>query len=154
MVEALVVLPVLIILFVSVFYVRNQVLARHAAESKARACAWAFSMNNCNAVPPGCDELVRVVRAGGPLGKKVGDALDDATGGFAGPIVTKVLKPVLDAAFGKALDANTQFSYERPVLYGGGTQSAHGGYYLACNLAPETLMDVAKDAWDALRSKF
>src|ERR1700690_2403507 len=107
MVEAVVVLPVLIILFVSVFYVRNQVLARQAAESKARACAWAFSMNNCNAVPPGCDGLVRVVSAAGPLGKKVGDALNNATGGIAGPIVTNVLKPLLDAAFGQALDANT-----------------------------------------------
>ncbi len=155
-VEAVVVLPVLIILFVSVFYVRNQVFARQAAESKARACAWAFSMNNCDdhKIPVGCEGLVGVVSAAGPLNDQVEKALSKATGGIAGSIVTNVLEPVLGAAFGQALDANTKFSYERPALYGGGTQSAHGGYHLACNLAPETLSQVAMDAWHALTSKF
>jgi hypothetical protein len=156
MVEAVVVLPVLIILFVSVFYVRNQVLARQAAESKARMCAWAFSMSNCDMdrVPAGCEGFVGVVSAGGPLGDRVNGELSNATYGIAGPIVEVVLKPVLVAAFGQALDAKTDVSYERPGLYGGGTQSAHGGYHLACNLTPETLPDVAMDAWHALSSKF
>jgi hypothetical protein len=75
-------------------------------------------------------------------------------GGIVGPIVSKVLSPALDAAFGRALDANTQQSYERPPLYGGGTQSASGSYHLACNLTRETPLDVVKDAWNALTSLF
>lgn len=154
MVEAVVVLPVLIILFVSVFYVRSQVLARQTAESKARACAWAYSMNNCNAIPPGCEQLVRAVDAAGPLNDKIEEKLSNVSGGIAGPLVSSILRPMLDAALGRAVDANTEISYDRPALYGGGTQSAHGGYRLACNLTPETLEQVGMDAWNALSSKF
>lgn len=151
-VEAVVVLPVLIILFVSVFYVGGQVLGQQAAESQARACAWAYSMNNCTSIPAGCDATL--ASAGAPLGDALENALSKAGAGIAAPVVSSVLRPFLDLAFGQALDAKTEVSYERPVLYGGGTQSAHGGYHLACNLAPETLTDVAKDAWNALASKF
>ena len=153
-VEAVIVLPVFVILFVSVFYVRSQVLARQASESKARTCAWAYSMNNCNTVPPGCEGLVKVVRESGPVADKVSQAASKATGGLAGPVVHQVLSPALDAAFGRSLDSNTQQSYERPPLYGGGTQSASGSYHLACNLTPETPLDVAKDAWNTLKSLF
>jgi len=151
-VEAVIVLPVLIILFVSVFYVRNQVLARQAAERQARTCAWAYSMNNCSAVPPGCS--AQIVSAAGPLGGKIEGKLSKASGGIAGPVVNDVLDPVLRAAFGKALDAKSQVPYERPAIYGGGTQTASGGYHLACNLTTETLEYVGKDAWDALKSNF
>ena len=152
--EAVIVLPVLVILFVSVFYVRSQVLARQASESKARTCAWAYSMNNCNSDPPGCEGLVRVVRESGPIADKVSQAAGKATGGVAGPVVKRVLSPAIDAAFGRALDSSTQQSYERPPLYGGGTESASGSYHLACNLTPETPLDVAKDAWNTLKSLF
>ena len=151
-VEAVVVLPVLIILFVSVFYVAGQVLGQQAAERQARACAWAYSMNNCTSVPAGCDATL--VSAAAPLTKGLEDALSKAGAGIAAPVVSSVLRPFLDLAFGQALDAKTEVIYERPALYGGGTQSTHGGYHLACNLQPETLVDVAKDAWNALCSKF
>jgi len=152
MVEAVVVLPVLIILFVSVFYVRNQVLASQAAASEARTCAWAYSMNNCSTVPPGCD--AQIVGAARSIDARVEEDLSKARSGVAGPVVDRVLKPVLDAAFGQALDANSYITYNRPSLYGGGTRDARGSYHLACNLAPQTLTDVAKDAWNALSSKF
>jgi hypothetical protein len=152
-VEAVVVLPVFIIIFVSVFYIRSQVLSRQAAESKARTCAWAYSMKNCNEIPPGCEGVLQVVSGAGRVDDKIEGALSSATGGLVGPVIAKVLEPALKAAFGRALDARTQKSYERPTLYGGGTATTSGSYHLACNLTPETPLDVAKDAWNAL-SKF
>ncbi len=151
-VEAVVVLPVLIILFASVLYVRTQVLGRQAAESQARACAWAYSMNNCTSVPVGCN--ARLVSAGASLGGQVESALSEAGAGIAAPIVSAVLRPFLELAFGQALDAKTDVAFERPALYGGGTRSVHGGYHLACNVGPKTLTDVAKDAWNALCATF
>ena len=92
--------------------------------------------------------------AAGPLNDKIEEKLSKVSGGIAGSLVSSILRPMLDAAFGKAVEANTQISYDRPALYGGGTQSAHGGYRLACNLTPETLEQVGMDAWNALSSKF
>jgi hypothetical protein len=45
--EAVVVLPIFIVLFISLFYVRDQVLAKQAAQERARTCAWLYSWNNC-----------------------------------------------------------------------------------------------------------
>jgi len=155
-VEAVVILPVLIILFVSVTYIRNQVLAQQAADNKARSCAWAYSANNCEAVPAGCEELVKPVTAGTGVASKVSDALSSSAGWIGPvikPVIEAVLDPVLENVFGRALEANTVVAFERPGLFGGGTQSARGKYRLACNIKPETAPEVAKDAWNALVSK-
>lgn len=61
-VEAVVVLPVFLILFISLFYVRDQVLARQATQEQARTCAWLYSANNCefdaNSMPAYCDGVL------------------------------------------------------------------------------------------------
>jgi hypothetical protein len=150
--EAVVVLPVFIIIFASVLYVRSQVLSRQAAETKARACAWAFSTNNCGAIPPGCEDIVRKVDGAAGVVDEIEKDLLSARGGLVGPVVAKVIEPALKCAFGSALDANTKQSYQRPSLYGGGTATASGSYHLACNLAHETLIEVANDAWKSLFS--
>jgi hypothetical protein len=152
-VEAVVVLPVFVIIFVSVFYIRGQVLSRQAAESKARTCAWAYSVKNCNEIPPGCESVLQVVSGAGQVDDKIEEKLAKAKAGIVAPVIAKILEPALKAAFGRALDARTQQFYERPALYGGGTATSSGSYHLACNLTPETPLDVAKDAWNAL-SKF
>ena len=149
-VEAVIVLPVFIIIFVSVFYVRGQVFSRQAAETKARTCAWAYSMKNCSEIPPGCEGVLQVVSGAGQVDGKIEKALSGATGGLVGPVIAKVLEPALKAAFGRSLDASTQESYQRPALYGGGTATSSGSYHLACNLTPETALEVAKDAWNTL----
>jgi len=147
-VEAVVFMPVLIIILASVYFVRNQVLARQAAEAKARTCAWAYSMQNCDDIPVGCEGFVHETRDGGAVAQKITDALSRSTGGIIGPIISGVLKPALKAAFGRSLEANTQVSFVRPGVYGGSTQNAQGRYQLACNLKRETAPDVAKDAWN------
>lgn len=145
-VEAVVILPVLVILLASIYYVRNQSVAKMAAETKARACSWDFSKNNCNSVPAGCEGFVKEARGGGAVTKSVDNAL---TGdfGIVGKVLSNVLNPVLKKVYGRSLEANTQVSFGRPAIYGGGTSTVQGTYHLACNLENETLEDLAKDAW-------
>ncbi len=150
-VEAVVVLPVFIIIFVSVFYVRSQVLSRQAAETKARTCAWAYSMINCeDAYPPGCEVVLQPGNGAGRVTDTVGNAISGVASDRAGPVITNVLQPAIDTVFGSSLDARTKQSYQRPALYGGGTATSSGSYHLACNLKTETLPEVAQDAWNSL----
>jgi len=159
MVEATIVLPVFILLLVGVLYVRDQALTSHAVELTARTCAWQYSVTNCDLVPPGCEGLVTAGTSHNGASQAVMDALRggesgalkqaDKTG-VVSKIVESLLGPVLEAAFGRSLDATAKRDLERPQLLGGDldpVKKMTGHYHLACNLTPESPIDVAKDAW-------
>jgi hypothetical protein len=148
-VEAAIVLPFFVILFVSVYYVRNELLARQTAEIHARRCAWAYSANNCELVPAGCENDLREVWEGEALSKEIGEKLNVGDG-LIKTAVMFVLDPVLEAVFGHALNATTETTFERPNLYGGGTATANGTYHLACNLQHKDIGDVASDVWNSI----
>lgn len=147
--EAVVVLPIFIVLFISLFYVRDQVLAKQAAQERARSCAWLYSWNNCefdaSSMPAECRDVVASTPVGADAAKAVSEKL---TGdGFFANVVSKMVDPALKAAFGSAIDVNVSRGVTQPLLYGGHAQSTSGNYHLACNLKPTTPLDVAKDAW-------
>jgi hypothetical protein len=156
MVEATIVAPVFILLLVSVLYVRDQALTQHDVDMKARSCAWQFSAANCDAVPPGCEGIVAQSTKQNPASQAVTDALQggkdqsvkhaDRTG-VVSKIIDSLIDPVLDAAFGRSLDATVERDLERPDAFGGKTKTMTGRYHLACNLTPEDPTDVAKEAW-------
>ena len=156
MVEATIVVPVFILLLVSVLYIRDQALTEHEVEMKARSCAWQFSAANCDAVPPGCEDLVVQSTQHSAAGQAVTDALQggkdesvkhaDKTG-VVSKIIDSLIGPALDAAFGRSLDATVEQDLERPEMFGGKTKAMTGRYHLACNLTPEDPTDVAKQAW-------
>lgn len=148
-VEAVVVLPVFIVLFISLFYVRDQVLAKQAAQERARTCAWLYSWNNCQfdekLMPAECDRKATEA----PIGADAAEAVTEKlTGdGFFKDIVSGMLDEALEAAFGRATDVKISREVTKPALYGGKTQALTGEYHLACNLKPTTAPEVAKDAW-------
>lgn len=159
-VEAAIVAPVLVLLLVSVLYFRDQAVTRQAAEMEARTCAWLYSVNNCERVPPGCDGKLTQETRDNPASSAVLDALQggesqsvaraDKTG-VVSKIVDSLLGPALKAAFGRGLEAKVAKELERPAMYGGGKNTITGRYRLACNLTPEDPTDVAKDAWSLFR---
>lgn len=156
MVEAVVVLPVFIVIFVSLLYARDQVLARQQANTLARSCAWQYSMNNCSHKPPECSAVLA-----GPIlsGMKHPDLEDALTTGAAdalsnadasdlvGAAVGAILGPAFEAVLGRSVTATARRKVERPALYGGDVKTVQGSYELPCNLAPTTAPEVAKDAW-------
>jgi hypothetical protein len=148
-VEAVIVLPIFVLLFISLFYVRDQVVARQATQSQARTCAWLYSWNNCDksALSPECQAVVTDEAffndATAELSEKLG-------GGLVGDALKGILDPVLEAAFGRALDAQVSKEIPRPAIYGGKTQNVSGSYHLACNLKPTTAPEVARDAWSRI----
>lgn len=162
-IEALAALPVFILLFVSVLYVRDQAVTKQDVEMRARTCAWLYSANNCSDVPAGCEGVVREASgSGGPIGD-VGEALTDAqktiqNQGFGGAIATivgRLIAPALEEAFGRSLDVHVEDKIARPRLYWEDkdvpeTNTLTGRYHLPCNLRPTTSKDVALEAWKIL----
>ncbi len=153
-VEAAVVMPLFILAFASVIFIRNLVLARQEAEAKARTCAWLYSAANCepNAMPPGCSEILQRVSIAGRVSSEIEHALQGALIWPFDKVISRVLEPVLEAAFGSAVQATAPREFERPGLYRDNPSPVTGTYQLACNVSPTTPLQVAKEAWNAIRN--
>jgi hypothetical protein len=163
MVEAVIVIPVLILLWASLYYAGGLALSRQQGEATARSCAWLYSSNNCDRqklmqVAPECDAVLSDTTASSvpsdiqdTLNQGVENAMDggDAKGIVASVVGQLVVAP-LAAAFTSSVDAKSDLELSRPTLYGGGIQVVSGRYYLACNLPHERPEDVASRAWKKL----
>ena len=160
MVEAVIALPVFVIVFLALTYMRDQAIATQAAEQQARTCAWLYSAQNClGDAPAGCADVLGEPHVPDMPDPDVAGALDEGLkgieqGGQAGELVSgvvgKLLAPALLAAFGREVDAEATRLVDRSPLFGEGQKVVGGRYRLACNLTPKEPEDVAKDAWAKL----
>lgn len=158
-VEAVVALPVFVILFVGVCFLRNMTEARLTTDQLARRCAWEYSNNGCKDVPAGCDRVFSEVGLG-EINMNVGDALRAGADSFVGSgdgkaAIRRVLEwlvvNLVTQAFTKSIDAKPAVERERPGLFGGGRSRVQGRYRLACNLPRDTQGNVAQKVWDQFR---
>jgi hypothetical protein len=149
-VEAVVALPVLVLLFVAVFFFRDRAGAQHETATRARSCAWLYSANDCRGIPAGCEGVLTDTSA-------VGDASEIPMPAIAGDseenrkvngIVSGLLDKALLTLFGSGVKAHATKGVRRPSVLGEGTLELSSDYHLACNLAPTTADRVVRDAWD------
>lgn len=156
-IEAVVALPVFVILFIGVIFVRDLTGARLAADSEARRCAWEFSANGCSDIPVGCAGVVRRL----PLGELDEDMSDTweagvsalENGNVQGAIITALTRFVLvplTSAFTQRLEANKTLERTRPNVFGGGTSQVSGRYRLSCNLKSKSQQKIIDDVWSSL----
>lgn len=157
-VEAAVALPFFVLLFVGLNYMRAAVLKKHELSMTARTCAWLFSESNCQVIPDGCQNVlgspsVSASSASQQLHDKLKGGASEAAAltQVVSNIITDLLGPALDAAFGESFDAVPHSSVDKPKLFGGGSLEVFGHYHLACNLKQETPLDVVTDAWKIFR---
>jgi hypothetical protein len=158
MVEAVIVIPVLALLWGSLYFLGDLFASRQAAARHARSCAWLYSANNCQAVPPGCEGILNE-SSGSAVAPDVQNALEDGAkralqGGDAKGIVATVIgdlvaAPLL-AAFTSSVDAASTKKVRRPLAYGGGETHVEGRYHLACNLEATSPEQMAGKAWSSL----
>ena len=148
-VEAVVALPVLVLLFISVFYVRDNALALQGAANQARTCAWLYSAANCpddpSAIPAACEGSRPAVDPDNVESPELPNVIDPL-----GAAIERVLNVALEAAFGRATTVDAQRSFNPPKIYGGGTKVVHRNYHLACNIQKKELGDVISEAWTNL----
>lgn len=147
--EAVVALPVLVLLFVAIFFFRDLAGARHDAAIRARSCAWLYSAGNCRSVPAGCEGVLTDTTAAGgsdlPL-PSIDDSKEENR--KVNGIVGELLDDTLVTLFGTGVNAHATKDVRRVPLLGGGQLQTASEYHLACNLAPTTPAQVVKDAWD------
>jgi hypothetical protein len=159
MVEAVIVIPILLLLWVSLYYLADQFASRQSAAMTARSCAWLYSANNCEEVPPGCGDFLQESRGSAEVSPDVNDALQGGADaalqgadaqGFVASVVSNLVAGPLLAAFTRSVDATVTLEVKQPIAYGGGLKQVTGRYHLACNLEPTTPEEMAQDAWNSL----
>ena len=154
-VEAVIVIPFFILVFVSLLYVRDQAVGKQTAEMHARTCAWLYSANDCSEIPADCQDVL--TPHSGVSASEAESALGDGArrltsqGGVVESVVRPLIMPALQAAFGRSVDATVSREVERPGAYGGGMKIVTGRYHLACNLEHTTPIEVVEDAWRRIR---
>ena len=158
MVEAVIVIPVLLLLWISLYYAGSLCLTQQKTEVSARSCAWLYSANNCEKVPVGCEKLLvdstsasvdpevdETLKHGAETAMNGGDAK-----GIVATIIGELVAAPLAAAFTSSVDAKVEQQVQQPTAYGGGLKAVTGRYHLACNLAHETPESVAERAWSSI----
>jgi hypothetical protein len=159
MVEAVIVIPVLLLLWVSLYYLADQFATRQSAAMTARSCAWLYSANNCTEVPAGCGDFLTPSRSSADVSPDVSNALNEGASkaleggdaeGIVGAVVSNLVAGPLIAAFTRSVDATVAKDVQQPAVYGGGVKTVTGHYHLACNLEPTTPEKMAQDAWSSL----
>ncbi|MGC4068885.1 MAG: pilus assembly protein [Polyangiaceae bacterium] len=161
-VEAVVVLPVFVILLVGLFFVRDLTRARLRADQEVRRCAWQYAMyENCEQAPPGCEEVVGKGHYGALLPDKLDDAINSLGSGSKGGssegyarvrhVLENFVERYLAQAVTKRFDAEKTVKQARPPMFGGGTRVLRGKYDLACNVRPQRQRDVVTAVWNQFK---
>jgi hypothetical protein len=156
-VEAVVALPVFVILFSGVFFVRELTGAKLDAAREARRCAWEYSANGCDAIPDGCGGVVaRSPRESFP--ESLAGAWEDTKNSVSEGkykqaflnVLTKSVSDAIVAAFTLSLDAEKVEERAQPPLFGGGKTLVPAKYHLACNLKDKSKEQIVEEVWNFL----
>lgn len=160
-VEAVIALPVFVILFIGMFFVRDLANAQLSANEEVRRCSWEYALiNNCEEKPPGCDHIVGDGHYGSlrpntdvsltDLGKY---AASNSSQGFSA--VENILRKFVDEyilqAITKKFDARKTIEVKRPELFGGGKSVATAKYGMACNVRAQKQDDIATTVWNQFK---
>lgn len=154
MVELVMALPVFVLLFAGVFYVRDLAVETQRQDEIARSCAWRYSMNGCTEVPVGCavhEESPPEIPAG-----ELDDALQNVgnagasgsgTDGLIQEFVGEIITPMIQNALGRSAVSEPHGEVIKQPIFGGGSHEISARYQLSCNLQKKDPIDIAGDAW-------
>lgn len=167
MVEAVMAIPVLVLLWAGILFLHNLGTARQRAEMEARTCAWIHSENSCDAslLPPECkdllsstddvpsdenlevqDQVTETLNSGAETVGEMMAATDERNA--METLVADILRPALKEMFARSIRTAQVRDAKRPPLLGGKSVQVKGSHHLACNLEARDPLDLAAHAWD------
>jgi hypothetical protein len=150
-VEAVIVLPVFVLLFIGVMYFGRLAVAKADTDTDVRRCAWLYSMGNCQEVPEGCAEPTHAAPRQSNVLQKAFETRSGKLNDRIAGLVISLMDNVINDAFLSPRVAHASRTVTRPPLFGGNVATVAGEYPLACNLTPRTAIGVADNAWKLLR---
>lgn len=155
-VEAVVVLPFLIMIYFGVTLVYGRYDAAQRAWASARGCAWSYSQQGCQGdLPAECGAATT-----GPSEILENPELADAASTEGVQASEEEQQKVLDVMnhtlgeprstlFGEYVTVTAATEFQAPALFGD-RRRVSATYHIACNLKERTLGDIAKDFVDAV----
>lgn len=159
--EAVIVIPVFILLWAAVIHVGGSFQAKSVASQTARRCAWAYANGGCDDVPEGCEGVVGgadrqfddgdIDDVAGDDGQKIrdgvqqiSDPIDDSIGEIP------VAGDIIHAIVGTATTATAGVPVKRPKVLGGQRQRLTTSYTVMCNEREKTLGSIVTGAFCSL----
>ncbi|MGB0680459.1 MAG: hypothetical protein ACPGUV_12425 [Polyangiales bacterium] len=141
MTEALLVIPVLLLVWWGLFFMNGWYSQRQQARLEARRCAWLYAEAGCREVPPGCEGSVH---KGGSTG-----AAAAQSGAVERDLIEKVqrikgLGFIAESVFGTSTIARKAVQQKRPAYLGGGERRGSEHIDLLCNEPERSPMDIVK----------
>jgi len=158
-VEAVVMLPVLILLLLGVGYTSRAF--SHALESNdlARLCAQRYALMGCkhkDQLPKECHDVFSMANDPPLKASKETARLNKAENEESvqeSKSRSNLLTKILDSLFGKGVIAKTKAKVKRPGLLGGGTSPIYSSSYALCNTDPVPADNLAKELFHSFYDK-
>lgn len=148
--EAVIALPVLVLIFVGIVYAAQTGHRKQRLLSAARACAFRYANKGCQSLddlPQDCRDALL------PTRERDGSDLDDALppGLLNEATDLPAIGMILEQLVGRTVEARYRHRRARPVLLGGGELETTGAMQVLCNTVPNKgeLIDTVFDTyWD------
>jgi hypothetical protein len=167
MVEAVILVPTLLLLLLAVLHIhRSRSAVLHAA-SRARSCAFEYAVHGCKTVPEGCERIVASSSSTKDveLGKRADRDAEEAEPGIMGVIgrIVPSMKsistfPILGDAIGRFFGARgratVEVEFQAHLPEDHGSYTASSGFVVACNTRRSDGEDVADDLFKVFHGVF
>jgi hypothetical protein len=155
-VEAVVIMPFLIMVYFGVTLVFGRYDAAQRAWASARGCAWSYSQQGCQgALPAECgaatagpSALPRNAELDGATNTENVQAPDEEQQNMVASMNNTLGEP-RSTLFGEYVTVTASGDFAAPAMFGDRRRVAVQ-YYTACNLRPQTLGDIARGFVDAV----
>ncbi len=154
--EAVVMLPVYILVFALFYMVHDSAIAKTISMSESRQAGWAAAFSDCGGGDEsGCPSCSATAEGfptddGTAMGSLRGAVSDIGGEGIVGGALSGVLGSLLDGLFGGQVTRYGNASYDRPAYLGGGTVDVSSGYTMVCNPERQTIGSILGDVWDGI----
>lgn len=162
-VEAVIALPVLLLILFSVLYAQSLQVARQRALVEARRCAWKYAIDGCGRAPAGCPSLGKAgeVSGSGAAARDIDRQLQPLrrqtkkTQSFLESLSNvPVLGSAIEGLFGEKARAIAVREVDRPAPYGGGKAAVQGEIVVTCNTRPQSRETMIEELFKTTIGKF
>lgn len=137
--EALLVLPILALLYVATLHMHRVQASVLSARGEARACAWRYSNAGCHGgPPPGCENT-------SPISDDIDDPNDGERSMWRAAMAVVSLRWAFEGLFGRSVTMRATRTVKAPPVFGAKEIHLASQLYLLCNERNRTAKEIAKD---------